>query len=109
MFFRRRATQAEYFDAHDRAEGEVAEFYASLARANRFFLFADPFQRLLPKFLGTDNCRSLSLLDLGGGDGSLASLLTEWAATKRGWDWRFTNLDINPAALRVSKCPRNVA
>src|SRR5882762_3529981 len=104
MFLRHRATQAEYFDSPDRAEAEVAESYASLARANRIFFFAEPFQRLLPKFIGPENCRSLSILDLGGGDGSLAALLTDWAAARHGWQWRFTNLDVNLPALRASRC-----
>lgn len=108
MFFTRRATQAEYFDLPGRPQAEIAEFYAALARINRFFVFADPFQRLLPKCLGRESCRSLSFLDLGAGDGSLGLLLAEWAARKRGWTWRFTNLDVNPSALRLGKGGNNV-
>lgn len=109
MFLSRRATQAEYFDAPGRADAEVAESYASLAAVNRCFFFAEPFQRLLPLFLGRETCGALSILDLGGGDGSLAALLADWAARKHGWNWRLTNLDFNFAALRGSRCARNVA
>src|ERR1043166_9461560 len=100
MFLSRRATQAEYFDAPDRADSEIAELYSALAKANRLFASADPFQRLLPKFLGREHFAALSFLDLGGGDGSLAAALTRWARERHGWNWRFTNLDLNPAALR---------
>jgi len=97
MFLSRRATQAEYFDS-DRPAAEMAEFYLWLGRANRFFGFAQPFQRLLPKLFGDSACRSLSILDVGAGDGSLGKVLTQWAAA-RGWDWRFTNLDLHPHKL----------
>ncbi len=73
------------------------------------FVFAEPFQRLLPKFLGRESCGSLSILDLGAGDGRLGNLLADWANEKRGWNWRFTNLDINVAALRLNPHDRNVA
>jgi SAM-dependent methyltransferase len=107
MFFPRRATQAEYFDSPDRPRSEVIEGYASLASVNRLFVFAEPFQRLLPKFLGPDNCRCLSILDVGAGDGSLGQILSRWAQG-RGWNWDFTNLDINPAALQMNPGGRNV-
>jgi 2-polyprenyl-3-methyl-5-hydroxy-6-metoxy-1,4-benzoquinol methylase len=108
MFLKHRALQAEYFDAFDRPAAEVADGYAMLARVNRFFAFASPFQSFLPKMLGEENCRSLSLLDLGAGDGLLGEELRRWAAG-RGWDWRFTNLDMNTQALRLNPAARNVA
>jgi SAM-dependent methyltransferase len=108
MFLSRRATQAEYFDSPERSEAEVAGGYAALAAVNRFFIFAEPFQRLLPKFLGRDRCQSLSILDLGAGDGSLGILLTRWAEKKHGWNWRFTNLDINLLALQLNPSGSNV-
>jgi SAM-dependent methyltransferase len=107
MFLSSRATQAEYFDALDRPATEIAESYASLARLNRLFIFAEPFQRLLPRMLGHEKCASLSFLDLGAGDGSLGIELSRWAA-KRGWTWRFVNLDLSPPALRLSRGERNV-
>jgi hypothetical protein len=85
----------------DRPASEMAEAYAMLAFVNRVCLLARPFQRLLPKMLGEERCRSLTLLDLGAGDGWLGSELTRWAA-KRGWDWRVTNLDLNARALSLS-------
>jgi len=107
MFLKHRALQAEYFDAFDRPAAEVAEGYAMLGRVNRFFAFANPFQTFLPKILGEENCRSLSLLDLGAGDGSLGDELRHWAAG-RGWDWLFTNLDMNTQALRLNPAARCV-
>jgi 2-polyprenyl-3-methyl-5-hydroxy-6-metoxy-1,4-benzoquinol methylase len=109
MFFSRRATQEEYFDAPERTCAEIAESYRSLARVNRMFAFAEPFQRQLPKYLGRNTCKSLSFLDLGAGDGSLGELLTKWAADNERWDWRFTNLDLNPAALSLKANRNNVA
>jgi len=107
MFLSRRSTQAEYFDTL-RPERETAQFYASLARLNRLFLFARPFQRTLPALLGGDSCKRLSLLDLGAGDGLLGKVLGQWAA-KRNWKWETTNLDVNVRALSANSGTANVA
>lgn len=107
MFLRRRNTQAEYFDATRPAE-ETAQFYAQLARLNRLFLFARPFQRTLPALVGESSCASLSLLDLGAGDGLLGKVLRQWAA-KRRWTWDTTNLDLKVEALRANPEVTNVA
>ncbi len=108
MFLSRRSTQAEYFDALDRAEAEIIESYESLASINRLFLFAEPFQRFVPRLLGQGHCRSLSILDLGAGDGSLGTLLADWAVNQHGWVWQFTNLDANPSALRRARGETNI-
>jgi SAM-dependent methyltransferase len=108
MFFPRRATQVEYFDSPGRTRAETAEGYALLARVNRLFHFAEPFQRLLPKFIGLNHCERLSILDLGAGDGSLGRVLTEWAGQKHGWKWEVTNLDINAVASDLNPGGRNV-
>lgn len=97
MFLTRRALQAEYFDSPARTAPEVAQGYAMLNHMNRLFLLTEPYRRYLPKLLGRDNCRSLDFLDLGAGDGWLGHQLSRWAA-RRGWSWRFTNLDLNPNA-----------
>ncbi len=102
MFLRRRATQAEYFDSPDRSLAETAESYKSLARINRLFHFAEPFQRFLPRLLGAENCQAVKLLDLGAGDGSLGQTLQTWAA-KRGWSWDITNLDLCPHTAELCK------
>lgn len=107
MFFDRRSTQAEYFDTARPAE-EISDFCRSLERLNRLFVFAEPFQRFLPRLLGEAGCRSLSVLDLGAGDGSLGRLLSNWAG-ERGWDWRMTSLDLSPTALRLGTGRRKVA
>ena len=107
MFLSQRATQAEYFDSADRCFAEVADGYRQLARANRVFFFSHPFASVLPRLLGRERCRSLSLLDLGAGDGSLGIRLARWAA-RQGWDWRFTNLDLNPHASRLNTHHRNI-
>ena len=101
MFFRRRLLQAEYFDALDRPAAEMAEGYELLGRMNRLFLLASPFKKALPQLFGPERCRSLSLLDLGAGDGSLGHELSQWAAA-RGWDWRVTNLDLNLRAIQLN-------
>lgn len=107
MFFQQRATEAEYFDHPGRTLADVEEGYRELARVNRLFHFAEPFQRLLPAELGEPACRELSILDLGAGDGSLGEKLESWADLK-GWEWPVTHLDINPLALSLSKSPRRV-
>ncbi len=79
----------------------MAEAYALLAFVNRVCLLARPYQTHLPKMLGVERCQSLTLLDLGAGDGWLGNELQLWAAA-RGWDWRVTNLDLNARALSLS-------
>ena len=108
MLLNRRALQAEHFDALDRPAADVAEGYALLGRVNRMFAFTSPFQNYLPKMLGEERCCSLSFLDLGAGDGSLGDALSQWA-TQRGWRWRFTNLDLNPQAMRLNPKARCIA
>src|SRR5436309_2984694 len=101
MFFSRRATQAEYFDSPERSLDEITGFYDTLGRFNRLFRFAQPFQRVLPRLCASEAATDLSILDLGAGDGSLGRVLSAWAA-KRGWNWRFTNLDFSYRALRLN-------
>lgn len=101
MFLKRRALQAEYFDEHDRPFEELAAGYAMLTRVNRLFIHTKPYDNRIPKLLGEERCRSLSVLDIGAGDGSFGEDLTRWAA-KRGWDWRVTNLDLNQQVTRLN-------
>lgn len=106
MFLSRRSRQAEYFDA-ERSASELADFFRRLGRLNDSFGFSEPFQRLLPGMVGEANCYSLSLLDLGAGDGLLGKRLYEWARD-RGWDWRVTNLDLSLDALQINPGNQNV-
>src|SRR5436305_11072381 len=99
MFLSRRTTQEEYFDS-ERPTAEVAEFFRSLNRVNRFFDFAQPFRSLVPKLVREQDCCSLTILDLGAGDGSLGRHVQEWAA-KRAWNWRVVNLDTSLSALSL--------
>src|SRR5438045_9472586 len=108
MFFRERATQAEYFDCPTRSFAEVASAYGELGRINKLFCSAAPFQRFIPESLGIERCRSLSILDLGAGDGSLGRTLSRWAS-RNGWTWKVTNLDANALALALGDSDRNVA
>ncbi|MBI3875445.1 MAG: methyltransferase domain-containing protein [Verrucomicrobia bacterium] len=107
MFFRERSTQAESFDSPGRSFEEVAKNYRELARVNRLFFFSHPFVLTIPRLLGSDQCRSLNILDIGAGDGSLGVRLSRWAA-RRGWLWDVTNLDANPRALQLNPGGRNV-
>jgi ubiquinone/menaquinone biosynthesis C-methylase UbiE len=100
MFLKRRALQAEYFDAPDRSLEVMTGDYRRLTQVNRLFLLSRSFKKLLPELLGEDRCRSLSILDLGAGDCALGNELSRWAAGM-GWNWRITNLDINPRALQL--------
>ena len=107
MFLSRRSMQAEYFDA-DRPATELATFFQSLGRVNRFFGFAEPFRRLVPRRIGPASCESLCILDLGAGDGTLGDELSAWAK-QRNWEWRVTNLDHNLACLCLNRTATNVA
>jgi ubiquinone/menaquinone biosynthesis C-methylase UbiE len=98
--------QEEYFDA-ERPEPEVREFFQCLNRLDRLFTFAEPFQKLLPE-MGQPNNATLSILDLGAGDGSLGTALKAWAS-RRQWSWQVTNLDTSMAALSLNPGGTNVA
>jgi hypothetical protein len=100
MFLRERATQAEYCDRPDLPDADLAANYHHLSRFNRRMLVADPFQRLLVRWIGPANATHLTLLDLGAGDASLGEFLENWAE-QRQWDWRVTSLDGNERALRL--------
>lgn len=106
MFLSRRTTQEEYFDS-ERPTAEVADFFHSLGRVNRFFDFAEPFRNLLPKLFGKEECRSLSILDVGAGDASLGKTIQSWAA-QRGWTWSVVNLDTSLVALGLNAGGLNV-
>jgi 2-polyprenyl-3-methyl-5-hydroxy-6-metoxy-1,4-benzoquinol methylase len=99
MFFNERSTQAESFDKLDRPAAETDVAFRDLDRINRFFRFHHPFASRLPPWLGRDRCRHLKILDVGAGTGLLGKKLSAWAR-RQGWDWQFTNLDMNPAALK---------
>lgn len=107
MFLRERSTQAESLDSPERPPAEIAASYRQLARANRLFFFSHPFVVHLPRVLGRENCRSLTLLDVGAGDGLLGQRLARWAQ-RRDWHWEVTNLDANPHALALNPGGRNV-
>jgi SAM-dependent methyltransferase len=107
MFLRHRSTQAEYFDLPDRTEVEIAASFRDLNRVNRLFRFSHPFESVLPEWLGRINCKRLDILDVGAGTGLLGKTLTDWAV-RRGWRWRFTNLDNNSIALKIGSQPGGV-
>lgn len=106
MFLRERSTQAESLDSHERPVADIAASYRQLARLNRLFFFSHPFVLTLPRLLGPETCRSLTLLDIGAGDGLLGRRLEAWAQ-RRGWRWEVTNLDANPHALALNPSRRN--
>jgi SAM-dependent methyltransferase len=107
MFLRHRSTQTEYFDLPDRNEAEIAASFRDLNRVNSLFRFTHPFESVLPLWLGRKNCAQLEILDVGAGTGLLGKQLTEWAG-RQGWQWRFTNLDSNPLALKIGNPPASV-
>jgi SAM-dependent methyltransferase len=107
MFLRQRSTQTEYLDLPDRTEAEVAAAFRDLNRVNSLFRFSHPFETVLPRWLGGKNCEQLDILDVGAGTGLLGKKLTEWAG-RRGWQWHFTNLDVNALALKIGNAPNGV-
>jgi ubiquinone/menaquinone biosynthesis C-methylase UbiE len=107
MFLSRRTTQEEYFDS-ERPRAEVAEFFQSLNRVNRFFDFSEPFRKFVPQLIQAKDYESLSILDLGAGDGSLGKTIQQWAAN-RGWNWHVVNFDSSLSALSLNPDGTNVA
>ena len=100
MFLRLRSTQTEYFDLPNRTEAEITASFRDLNRVNALFRFSHPFETVLPRWLGRKNCERLDILDVGAGTGLLGETVNEWAK-QQGWQWRFTNLDTNPVALKI--------
>jgi len=107
MLLKQRATVPENLDLPGRTLEIVREDYEQLARVNRIFRFAEPFQRLIPASLGPAQCESMSVLDLGAGDCSMGQTLEQWAK-KKNWQWDVTHLDISPLALSLHDSPRRV-
>ncbi len=107
MFLSERSTQAEYSDSPHRSPEQIATDFRQLGRVNALFKFSHPFEHLIPRSLGTERCRELTILDLGAGDGSLGRQLTAWAA-KRGWTWKVTDLDLRPSALNLHNGDRRM-
>ncbi len=107
MLLAQRSTQPENLDLPGRTLDIVRDDYLQLARVNRIFKFAEPFQRLIPATLGEAQCQSLSVLDLGAGDCSLGDTLEMWAKGKN-WNWETTHLDLSPLALSLSESKRRV-
>ena len=107
MFFRERSTQAEYYDAPQRSAAERLSAFRELDRVNQLFRFDHPFSSRLPAWLGEQRCASLNILDVGAGTGLLGRVLAKWARG-RGWDWRFTNLDLNPIPSEPDDLATNV-
>lgn len=101
MFFGKRSTQAEYFDEPDRPAAETEVAFRELDRLNRFFRFQHAFTSRLPRWLGRETCRELTVLDVGAGTGLLGRELSVWAQ-RQGWQWHITNLDMNPVSLKSS-------
>lgn len=95
---RERSTQAEYFDTPGLPQAQRDLAYRELDRLNLFFHFSHTFVSRLPGWLGKKRCERLEILDVGAGTGLLGKRMSDWAR-RRGWDWRFTNLDANPASL----------
>jgi 2-polyprenyl-3-methyl-5-hydroxy-6-metoxy-1,4-benzoquinol methylase len=108
MFLSRRATQPEHCDRPDLPAAELADNYRQLARFNRLMLVSDPFQRLLVRWLGPERVKTLSILDLGAGDGSIGEAIELWAR-RYGWNWQVTHLDLNVAALELRSLRSRVA
>jgi 2-polyprenyl-3-methyl-5-hydroxy-6-metoxy-1,4-benzoquinol methylase len=107
MFLRQRATQAEYCDRPDLPLEMVTSNYRQLARFNRTMWVSDAFQRVLTCWLGRQRVASLSILDIGAGDGWIGRTISGWAG-RRGWKWQVTNLDVNPHALGLRPDRLNV-
>lgn len=108
MMLRERCTEPEYFDSTARSPEEIAEGYRELARVNELFALEDPYTRVMSRWLGAEGCSELSILDLGSGDAWLGKRL-ESVARKQGWNWRVTNLDLNPVPLQLNGSTRSVA
>jgi len=107
MFFSERAAQAECLDAPELSDADIRDAYDWLGRVNRFTRFSWPFERWLVRELGAEQCRALSILDVGAGDGLLGRCL-EAFAQRQGWQWQVTNCDISPRALALNPSGRNV-
>jgi ubiquinone/menaquinone biosynthesis C-methylase UbiE len=107
IMLRERATEPEHFDSPARTPEEIAAGYRELARVNRICRLDDPYTRVMSRWLGAESCVQLSILDLGAGDAWLGKQM-ETFARSQGWEWRVTNLDLNPIPLRLHPGSRNI-
>ena len=107
MFFRERSAQAEFFDAPGLSEAARLAALRELDYINRLCQFSHPFVSRLPAWLGKKGCERLEILDVGAGTGLLGERMSTWA-WRRGWDWRFTNLDANPVIFKSGYAAKNV-
>ena len=107
MSFSQRSLEMEYFDSASCSSAEAGIYYDWLERVNEWVRTDLPYLRHLPRVLGKENCRTLSILDLGAGNGSLGIHLSRRAAS-RHWEWQVTNLDSNLSALKLNRAGRNV-
>src|SRR5947208_13014129 len=105
---RERATEPEHFDDPARTPAEIADAYRQLARVNRIFRLDDPYTRVMSRWLGAEQCRRLSILDLGAGDSWLGAQMEIWARREFGWEWRVTNLDLNAASFQLNSSSHHV-
>ena len=85
----------------------VPRAFRELDRINKLFKFSHPFASRLPPWLGKERCERMEILDVGAGTGLLGERLSAWAQ-RRGWDWKFTNLDANPVHLRTGSLAKTV-
>lgn len=108
MMLRKRATEPEQFDSPTCSPEAIAAGYRELARVNEVCRAHDPYTRLLWRWLGRENCRELSILDLGAGDAWIGRRMERFAR-EQGWHWRVTNLDVNAIGLALNGSSRNVA
>ena len=107
MFFSQRSHEVEYFDRAECSKAETSIYYEWLERLNVRVGTDSTYLRHLPKIIGETECRRLSILDLGAGNGSLGIHLCR-RAVRRGWSWDATNLDTNVAALSMNRSGQNV-
>ncbi len=107
MFLSERSTQAEYLDNPGIPTAERAAAFQELDHLNTVYQFSHPFVSQLPRWLGAQRCKQLEILDIGAGTGLLGRRLRDWAG-RRGWDWRFTNLDANPVPANAPDSARRV-
>jgi SAM-dependent methyltransferase len=107
MFFSERARQAECLDAPDRSDADIRDAYHWLGRVNHLTRFSRPFEVAIPRELGEEACRKLTILDVGAGDCLLGKCLGA-SARQKNWNWEFTNCDLSPRALALNGGGRNV-
>ena len=97
MNFTKRSAQTEWMDAPDVDPAELSACLRDLARVNTVTLARPPTLAFLRQVARRAPGRTLSVLDVGSGEGDMLRRIARWGA-RRGLALRLEGMDLNPTS-----------